>query len=98
MIPPPKEPTTANSTGSALYRQQAAQCRRLAKLVFDGLVREELLRYAGELDLRAETAVEREPINPDPQQSRDSALGRTAAFLDQSPHVAEVPAPEIPAA
>lgn len=58
MTPPPTDPMTASSTGSALYRQQAAQCRRLAKLVYDGLIQDELLRYAGELDLRAETAVE----------------------------------------
>lgn len=58
MTLPTEEPMTASSTGSALYRQQAAQCRRLAKLVRDGLIQDELLRYAGELDGRAAAAVE----------------------------------------
>lgn len=40
------------------YREQAARCRRLAKLISEVGVQDELLRYAGRLDENAEAAAE----------------------------------------
>jgi DNA primase large subunit len=58
MTPPSDEPMTAGGVDAALCRKQAAQCRRVAKLVLDQAVASELLRYAGELDGRADTAAD----------------------------------------
>ena len=44
---------------SAFYREQAAHCRRLAKVVYDDHLRSELLRYAEEFDEKADGALER---------------------------------------
>ena len=39
---------------SAFYRGQAAYCRRLAQIVYDQRLRDELLRYAEEFDEKAD--------------------------------------------
>jgi hypothetical protein len=38
----------------AFYREQSARCRRLAKIVYDQRLEDELLRYAEEFDEKAD--------------------------------------------
>jgi hypothetical protein len=38
---------------SAFYREQAARCRRVAKILYDQDLRDELLHYADEFDEKA---------------------------------------------
>jgi hypothetical protein len=39
------------------YREQAVRCRRLAKIISAVVVQDELLRYADELDQKADTPI-----------------------------------------